>query len=92
MAQAYRRSEDAKTIDLATQALNQIPSLYPAFPQNRINDERRNIQNVKANLAKRAANEEQYRKNKAAYEKWQKQQAEIMAKRKAEEEFWLRKK
>lgn len=91
MAQAYRRSEDAKTIDLAMQALNQIPSLYPAFPQNRINDERMNIQNVKSNLAKRAANEEQYRKNKVAYEKWQKQQAEIMAKRKAEEDFWLRK-
>lgn len=88
MAQAYRRSEDAGTINLASQALDQILSLYPAFPQNRIDDERKNIENVKANLAKRAAVEEQYKKNKAAYEKWQKQQAEIARKRKEEEDFW----
>lgn len=89
MAQAYRRSEDAGTINLASQALDQILSLYPAFPQNKIDDERKNIENVKVNLAKRAAREELYKISKAAYEKWQKQQAEIARKRKAEEEFWL---
>lgn len=88
MARAYRRSEDASTINLASQALDQILILYPAFPQNLIDDERKNIENVKSNLAKRAAEEEKYKESKALYEKWQKQQAEIARKRKEEEDFW----
>ena len=88
VAQSYRKAEDATTINLASQALDQILTLYPAYPQSRIEDERTNISNVKTRLAANAAKEAEYRKNKALYEKWQRQQAEIEARKKAEEDFW----
>ena len=88
VATSYRKAEDASTINLASQALDQILTIYPAYPKNRIDDERKNIANVKNTLAANAAKEAEYRKNKAQYEAWQRQQAAIAAKRKAEEDFW----
>ena len=88
VAQSYRKAEDASTINLASQALDQILAIYPAYSQERINQERTNIANVKNTLAANAAKEAEYKKNKAAYEAWQRQQAAIAAKRKAEEDFW----
>lgn len=90
VAQSYRKAEDAATIDLASQALDQIPAIYPAYSQARIEQERTNIRKVRETLAKKAAAEAAYKKNKAQYEKWQRQQAAIAAKRKAEEDFWKR--
>lgn len=91
MAQAFRRAEDAQTINLASQALDQIPLIYPAFPENKIQDERNNIANVRNTIAAQLAREEQYKKDKAKYEQYQRQQAAAAAKRKAEEDFWSKK-
>ena len=86
VAQSYRKAEDAATINLASQALDQILAIYPAYSQDRINQERTNINNVRNALAARAAAEAAYKKNKAQYEEWERRRKI----REAEENFWLK--
>ena len=88
MARAYRHAMKPETIEKASEALDQLLAVYPAYPIERIDAERANIESNRSDVAREIAYYAEYERklasNKAQQEAYKRQQDII----RAEEDFW----
>ena len=90
VSRCYRRAMSEECLSLATSALNQVLEVYPAYPQELINDERGNLEKFRGYVAneteQRIKRQQQLAKSKAQLDAYNAR----LAKQKAEEDFWKR--
>lgn len=88
MADSYRK---AQQYDNAEQSLRNVVAAYPVYPEEKIESLQSAIESGKRVLEVRMENERKRLANDRARQEWERRQAEIYAKQRAEAEFWKKK-